>query len=163
MWTASWLNCAPTQMLFTAELRRRLPGGCGVVAAAVHPGEVMTDVVRTLPRPLQAAYRVAMLPFCLTPKEGARGFACADLLSTATRMLGKALQQIAVAISSALLERQIGAHAATAAAGCILNGRAPVLAVAHRGDAGPRFSDLLGSAAAAPQELLGMPAPDLCA
>lgn len=60
------------QVLFTAELRRRLPGGCGVVAAAVHPGEVMTDVVRTLPRPLQAAYRVAMLPFCLTPAEGAR-------------------------------------------------------------------------------------------
>lgn len=59
------------QVLFTAELRRRLPGGCGVVAAAVHPGEVMTDVVRTLPRPLQAAYRVAMLPFCLTPAEGA--------------------------------------------------------------------------------------------
>lgn len=59
------------QVLFTAELRRRLPGGCGVVAAAVHPGEVMTDVVRTLPRPLQAVYRVAMLPFCLTPAEGA--------------------------------------------------------------------------------------------
>ena len=59
------------QVLFTAELRRRLPGGCGVVAAAVHPGEVMTDVVRTLPRPLQAVYRVSMLPFCLTPAEGA--------------------------------------------------------------------------------------------
>ena len=64
----SW---AHAQVLFTAELRRRLPGGCGVVAAAVHPGEVMTDVVRTLPRPLQATYRVAMLPFCLTPVEGA--------------------------------------------------------------------------------------------
>ncbi|EIE26364.1 NAD(P)-binding protein [Coccomyxa subellipsoidea C-169] len=32
------------QILFTAELRRRLPGDCGVTAAAVHPGEVMTDV-----------------------------------------------------------------------------------------------------------------------
>ncbi len=60
------------QVLFTAELRRRLPPGCGVVAAAVHPGEVMTDVVRTLPAPMQAVYRAAMRPFCLSPAQGAR-------------------------------------------------------------------------------------------
>jgi len=64
-------TCA-TQVLFTAELRRRLPPGCGVVAAAVHPGEVMTDVVRTLPAPMQAVYRAAMRPFCLSPAQGAR-------------------------------------------------------------------------------------------
>lgn len=58
------------QILFTAELRRRLPGDCGVAAAAVHPGEVMTDVVRSLPGLMQSAYRFFMRPFCLTPAQG---------------------------------------------------------------------------------------------
>ena len=59
------------QVAFTAELRRRLPAETGVVAAAVHPGEVMTDVVRTLPGLMQGAYRFLMRPFCLSPAEGA--------------------------------------------------------------------------------------------
>ena len=57
-------------MIFTAELRRRLPASSGVVATAVHPGEVMTDVVRTLPGLMQSAYRLLMRPLCLTPAEG---------------------------------------------------------------------------------------------
>ncbi len=72
-------------MLFTAELRRRLPADCGVVAAAVHPGEVMTDVVRTLPAPLQVTYRTVMRPFCLSPAEGAPG-AVPRLLSKKCRV-----------------------------------------------------------------------------
>jgi hypothetical protein len=65
------LRLPGAQVLFTAELRRRLPGDCGIVAAAVHPGEVMTDVVRTLPGLMQSAYRLFMRPFCLTPAQGA--------------------------------------------------------------------------------------------
>lgn len=58
------------QVVFTAELRRRLPAKGGIVTAAVHPGEVMTDVVRTLPGLMQTAYRFFMRPFCLSPAEG---------------------------------------------------------------------------------------------
>ena len=59
------------QVAFTAELRRRLPPECGLVAAAVHPGEVLTNVVSSLPGLLQSLYRVVMFPFCLSPAEGA--------------------------------------------------------------------------------------------
>lgn len=59
------------QVVFTAELRRRLPGDCGIAVTAVHPGEVMTDVVRSLPALMQSAYRFFMRPFCLSPAEGA--------------------------------------------------------------------------------------------
>ena len=58
------------QVVFTAELRRRLPAESGIVTTAVHPGEVMTDVVRTLPGLMQTAYRFFMRPFCLSPAEG---------------------------------------------------------------------------------------------
>ena len=58
------------QVVFTAELRRRLPGDCGIAVTAVHPGEVMTDVVRSLPALMQGAYRFFMRPFCLSPAEG---------------------------------------------------------------------------------------------
>ena len=58
------------QVVFTAELRRRLPAESGIVTTAVHPGEVMTDVVRTLPGLMQTAYRFFMTPFCLSPAEG---------------------------------------------------------------------------------------------
>jgi hypothetical protein len=37
---------------------------------AVHPGMVMTDVVRTLPRWMQAAHRLIMGLILLTPTEG---------------------------------------------------------------------------------------------
>ena len=67
------------QVLFTAELRRRLPPDCGVVAVAVHPGEVMTDVVRSLPGPMQSAYRFFMRPFCLSPPEGSISQFCQHL------------------------------------------------------------------------------------
>ena len=42
-----------------------------MVAAAVHPGEVLTNVVSSLPGLLQSLYRVVMFPFCLSPAEGA--------------------------------------------------------------------------------------------
>ena len=109
----SW---APAQVLFTAELRRRLPGGCGVVAAAVHPGEVMTDVVRTLPRPLQAVYRVAMLPFCLMPAEGAVLVVPGSARVCRSEVLAFACKHCLALpwhSADALIRSNCGAHAAT--------------------------------------------------
>eukprot|EP00884_Botryococcus_braunii_P014731 jgi/Botrbrau1/23259/Bobra.0102s0004.1 len=69
------------QIQFTAELRRRLAAGSGgkdgsgtpdVEAYAVHPGEVLTDVVRSLPPLMQRAYQTLLRYILLTPAEGAR-------------------------------------------------------------------------------------------
>ena len=66
-----------TKIMFTRELRRRLAaaggddGGAQVVALAVHPGNVLTDVVRTLPAWMQRAYRALMAALLLTPDQGA--------------------------------------------------------------------------------------------
>ena len=105
--TAAYANSKLAQVMFTAELRRRIgPGGevleqqqqqgtnagaggaAGaaaasarrnassppppIVAVAVHPGEVLTDVVRSLPAPVVKLYRVLMSTLLLTPQEGAR-------------------------------------------------------------------------------------------
>ena len=59
--------------MMTAELRRRLGPDSGIVAFAVHPGEVLTDVVRSLPPPLPKLYRWAFLHILLTVREG---YAC---------------------------------------------------------------------------------------
>ena len=84
---AAYARSKLAQVVFTAELRRRLSGLVGgkekddasppavtpsIVVTAVHPGEVMTDVVRSLPRIVQAAYRAIMTPFLLSPSDGAR-------------------------------------------------------------------------------------------
>ena len=42
------------------------------MSVALHPGEVRTDVVRSLPGPLQAAYRLLLQTILLTPRQGAR-------------------------------------------------------------------------------------------
>ena len=61
------------QVLFVSELRRRLNDGkYGVEALAVHPGEVMTNVTRTLPAWLIWLKEILMAPFLLTADEGAR-------------------------------------------------------------------------------------------
>ena len=78
--THSTLSHTPesTQVIFAAELRRRLaaasPAGATprVVVAAVHPGEVITNVVRSLPAAVQALYAQLMAAVLLTPREGAR-------------------------------------------------------------------------------------------
>lgn len=58
------------QVLFSWELQRRTGGA--VVSVALHPGEVMTDVVRSLPGPLQRAYKLLLQVILLTPVQGAR-------------------------------------------------------------------------------------------
>lgn len=75
------------QLLAARELARRLAtaGGKGgssgadvsgpaapPLVLAVHPGEVRTDVVRTLPAPLRKLYNVALRSILLEPPEGAR-------------------------------------------------------------------------------------------
>ncbi|KAF8069597.1 hypothetical protein HT031_001714 [Scenedesmus sp. PABB004] len=66
-------NSKLAQVAFTRELAARLSAaGAGVDALAVHPGNVLTDVVRSLPARLQAAYRLLMTRVLLTPDEGAR-------------------------------------------------------------------------------------------
>ena len=58
------------QMLFTKHLRGKV--GDRVELMVLHPGNVMTDVVRTLPWMVQKAYGIVMPIFLLTPEEGAR-------------------------------------------------------------------------------------------
>jgi retinol dehydrogenase 12 len=58
------------QVAFAAELSRRSNGT--VIAVAVHPGEVATGVVRSLPPFIQKLYNIIMGAILLTPAQGAR-------------------------------------------------------------------------------------------
>lgn len=58
-------------MLFTAELNRRLgPAGIPVDALCLHPGNVMTEVVRSLPPLIQTLYKALLTHILFTPQEG---------------------------------------------------------------------------------------------
>ena len=59
-------------MLFTAELRRRIPASWNIGCYSLHPGNVITEVVRTLPQFVQAIYRFFLRAVLLTVSEGAR-------------------------------------------------------------------------------------------
>jgi NAD(P)-dependent dehydrogenase (short-subunit alcohol dehydrogenase family) len=59
------------------ELERRFAASganelASVRCLSVHPGNVLTGVVRTLPRAVQVAYRIVMGFILLSPAEGAR-------------------------------------------------------------------------------------------
>ena len=71
---AAYAQSKLAQVCFAAELTRRCANTNDhrVVAVAVHPGEVVTDVVRSLPGPLQKLYALVMGYILLTPAEGAR-------------------------------------------------------------------------------------------
>ena len=58
------------QVAFAAELTHR--GGGSVISVAVHPGEAVSDVVRSLPQFIQKLYGVVMGAILLTPAQGAR-------------------------------------------------------------------------------------------
>jgi retinol dehydrogenase-12 len=116
--TAAYANSKLAQVMFTAELRRRIGAGGEVseqqqqqqgtnaaataavaarrsiapsslpppppiVAVAVHPGEVLTEVVRSLPAPVVKLYRALMSTLLLTPQEGARAAVFAATASAA--------------------------------------------------------------------------------
>jgi hypothetical protein len=60
------------QVLFTAELNRRLAAaGSSVQALSLHPGNVLTNVVQSLPAAIQSLYRAIMVRVLLTPEQGA--------------------------------------------------------------------------------------------
>ena len=67
---AAYAQSKLAQVLFAGELQRR--GGGAVLSLAVHPGEVMTDVVRSLPGALQRCYRLLLQTILLTPQQGAQ-------------------------------------------------------------------------------------------
>jgi NAD(P)-dependent dehydrogenase (short-subunit alcohol dehydrogenase family) len=70
---AAYARSKLAQVVFAAELGRRLGGERAVVAVtAVHPGEVATDVVRSLPPLIRRLYAATMTLVLLTPAQGAR-------------------------------------------------------------------------------------------
>lgn len=66
--------CCPganLQVLFTTEVNRRLAAAdIPVDAVCLHPGNVMTEVVRTLPPLVQKLYRALLTHILFTPQEG---------------------------------------------------------------------------------------------
>lgn len=56
------------QVMFAKECNRRYDGLLHCVS--VHPGEVLTDVVRSLPGAMQQLYKMIMRLFLLTPAQG---------------------------------------------------------------------------------------------
>lgn len=66
----SYAQSKLAQVIFAAEFTRRAGGD--VVAVALHPGEVVTGVVRSLPGPIQALYKALLGMVLLTPAQGAR-------------------------------------------------------------------------------------------
>jgi len=90
---AAYAQSKLAEVVFTEELRRRLAGGAGgggagkeVVLLSLHPGNVVTDVVRTLPAPIRAAYRAIMQFLLLTPAEGCRATLFAATREEAPRL-----------------------------------------------------------------------------
>ncbi|KAL4419280.1 hypothetical protein ABPG77_008330 [Micractinium sp. CCAP 211/92] len=67
---AAYAQSKLAQVLFAGELQRRTGGQ--LISVAVHPGEVLTDVVRSLPGPVQRAYQLLLQAILLTPQQGAR-------------------------------------------------------------------------------------------
>jgi hypothetical protein len=63
--------CTAPQVALTLGLQRRLDANnANVRCFAADPGEVLTDITRTLPPPLRSMYR-ALLPWILfTPAQG---------------------------------------------------------------------------------------------
>ena len=59
-------------ILFTSELRRRIPSTWNIHCVSLHPGNIMTDIVRTLPKWLQTAYKIVLPLFNITSAQGAR-------------------------------------------------------------------------------------------
>ena len=65
---AAYAQSKLAQVMFAKEYSRRYDGV--VRCVSVHPGEVLTDVVRSLPGPMQHAYKLIMRLFLLTPAQG---------------------------------------------------------------------------------------------
>ena len=66
---AAYAQSKLAQVMFAKEFGRRYDGV--VRCLSVHPGEVLTDVVRSLPGAMQRMYKLVMRLFLLTPAQGA--------------------------------------------------------------------------------------------
>lgn len=66
---AAYAQSKLAQVMFAKEFSRRYDGV--VRCLSVHPGEVLTDVVRSLPGAMQRMYKLVMRLFLLTPAQGA--------------------------------------------------------------------------------------------
>lgn len=79
--------CVCPQILFTAELNRRLSAaGVPVDALCLHPGNVLTEVVRSLPPLIQTLYRALLTNVLFTPQEGeTQGGGCRERAAPAAR------------------------------------------------------------------------------
>jgi retinol dehydrogenase-12 len=69
---AAYAQSKLAQVMFAKEFSRRYDGV--VRCVSVHPGEVLTDVVRSLPGTMQRMYRLIMQLFLLTPAQGTNFF-----------------------------------------------------------------------------------------
>lgn len=74
--TGAYASSKLAGVTLAKELERRFAASGGPLASvrclSVHPGNVLTGVVRTLPRAVQVAYRVVMGAILLSAPEGAR-------------------------------------------------------------------------------------------
>lgn len=69
---AAYAQSKLAQITFTAELQERMPTSWRIQAFSLHPGNVLTDVVRDLPPMIQTLYKLLMRAILLTPEQGAR-------------------------------------------------------------------------------------------
>ncbi len=76
---AAYAQSKLAQVMFAKECSRRYDGV--VRCVSVHPGEVLTDVVRSLPGAMQRMYKLVMRLFLLTAAQGTMhvgAFGCLD-------------------------------------------------------------------------------------
>jgi retinol dehydrogenase-12 len=66
---AAYSQSKLAQVMFAKECNKKFDGV--IRSISVHPGEVLTDVVRSLPSIIQKLYKLIMQIFLLTPSEGA--------------------------------------------------------------------------------------------
>ncbi|CAI5972294.1 unnamed protein product [Closterium sp. NIES-65] len=69
--TAAYNQSKLAQLMLTNVLQRRLPASAHIDVVAVHPGEVLTNVARTLPKIIQELQRAIMHALLLEPWQGA--------------------------------------------------------------------------------------------
>lgn len=68
---AAYANSKLAQVMFTHALQQRLPEGSPITCYALHPGNVATNVTRTIPSVLQKGWQMLQFLMSMAPSEGA--------------------------------------------------------------------------------------------
>lgn len=68
----AYSNSKCAQVLFTRAMREMLGSSSNVHVFAVHPGIVLTDIARNIPRVFYRMYKLVFRLLLLTPQQGAR-------------------------------------------------------------------------------------------